>query len=385
MASLEKFTIAAIVNQLFQKDEYLVSHLLSDNYIKYSLNDINCLISPKAVKDYIDIANFSNSIYEMPDSIDFKRKEIYLWQQLYLLFNFKNVIFAKENNSKKNIENLLSKIKTDIGELSFVNFFNKEDFSLPALSLEKNVEKKFKDNFTDQDIDSSESNKSFEIETKSIAYLKNISTNILNEEEYAYSAIWEFWKNMFLINYAVYDLKSPYSYSGYYYTNYSLLLDDNKWETKKIHFNEMQTVLETPPFIDKAQQIKDKLKKFDEVSFKIQKLNIEQTQWFNPIMFKSQFWDIKNESISDGKLKGSIPSYIDEVIFVKEFKSSIKENLLKKSLKWVGEFFFGKIKEDYPKYFNELPEDDKGNIYLAAYLCKIVPKCPNPDPNLDFS
>ncbi len=64
-----------LINYKFERRGLLISHFLSDDYNIYSKNDIQSLAKPKEAKDFNAIADFSNCIYEMPDFLDYQKKE----------------------------------------------------------------------------------------------------------------------------------------------------------------------------------------------------------------------------------------------------------------------------------------------------------------------
>lgn len=132
------------------------------------------------------------------------------------------------------------------------------------------------------------------------------------------------------------------------------------------------------PYKDKQQAIADYTDEIEKFSFEYQKLYIDRT-WFEPQIFKARFWkrssNFSNDLVSDGKLSGIIPSYIQEVIFIKNFSKEIRTGLISEGLEWLGSWAYDKIHKDEPQ---------DNNYYLVAMVCKIVPVSHNPDSTLEW-
>jgi len=141
-----------------------------------------------------------------------------------------------------------------------------------------------------------------------------------------------------------------------------------------------------------------------DISFKVGKVRVERG-WFNQQFIESKYWKLHEQSpqtlngdmISDGNGKGLMPSIITELIIAKDvsldFKNSssaytdAKNSISAGGAVGIGPFVIGgnysydnqNVKSSYEWDGKKLTS--KG-IYIIGYKCHIVPKSPNPNPEI---
>ncbi|WP_223607130.1 hypothetical protein [Chryseobacterium sp. OSA05B] len=150
-------------------------------------------------------------------------------------------------------------------------------------------------------------------------------------------------------------------------------------------------------------QIKSDYTSMD-ISFKIGKVRVERG-WFNQQFIESKYWKLHEQSpqtlngdmISDGKGKGLMPSIITELIIAKDVSFNFKDSSsayteAKNSVSaggavGIGPFVIGgnysydnqNVKSSYEWEGKKLTST---GIYIIGYKCHIVPKSPNPNPEI---
>lgn len=163
----------------------------------------------------------------------------------------------------------------------------------------------------------------------------------------------------------------------------------------------------------------DKGSKIKSVSFEYNNISIVRS-WWKPEYFMSNYWKLSNSSsinvVSDGSIpnKGYIPAYISNVIVARNLKVIRKKKiffdqiaipiLMKTKLPNVFKDFviskFGSNSNnqnyerdvDISYTFEELMGEDRlieekytfNGVVVLAYICKRIPKSPNPDFSLKW-
>lgn len=140
------------------------------------------------------------------------------------------------------------------------------------------------------------------------------------------------------------------------------------------------------------------------ISFKVGKVRVERG-WFNQHFVESKYWKLHEQSpqalngdmISDGNGKGLMPAIITELIIAKDvsldFKSGssaytdVKNTISTGGAVGIGPFMFGgNYSYDNQNVKSNTEWEGKKlvskGIYIIGYKCHIVPKSPNPNPEI---
>ncbi|CAA7194672.1 hypothetical protein D1631_14670 [Chryseobacterium nematophagum] len=140
------------------------------------------------------------------------------------------------------------------------------------------------------------------------------------------------------------------------------------------------------------------------ISFKLGKVRVERG-WFSQQFIESKYWKLHEQSpqalngdiISDGKGKGLMPSIITELIIAKDVSldfannstafTDVKNSVNSGAAVGIGPFVFG---GSYSYDNQDVQSNAKWNgkkltsdgIYIIGYKCHVVPKSPNPNPEI---
>jgi hypothetical protein len=381
MEAIDKSLISCILENIFQPNDTFLCHLADATpYIIYSENDINNLLKPASSPQALNIlSDFSGIIHQMPKSKRFEMDDNLLWEEYSILF--KKVVLAQDKSDglkvgksipedmqdkyakyKEIREKVLSKL-TEYQE----NFrYNKSDdtwkkINMPLMLSEIDV-----------------LNKEWVSEGFKIEIEKNINSKV-HENTLTFSSLWALWTGKYCEFLSLNsDLKGAGSDFATFYTPFQNLLKIDTWQKAAFNHETIKNVLSSNPFLNQQKEIENYANDVEAYSFEYQRLNIERS-WFVPQIFEARFWkmsaNFSNEIVSDGKLSGTISSYIQEVIFIKNFSKEIRKNLIEEGLEWLGGLVYNKI-------YKEMPKDS--NFYLVAMDCKRVPLSPNPDNSLEW-
>ena len=140
------------------------------------------------------------------------------------------------------------------------------------------------------------------------------------------------------------------------------------------------------------------------ISFKLGKVRVERG-WFSQEFVESKYWKLHETSpqslngdiISDGKGKGLMPMIVTELIIARDVMLDFSENstaykaastkISSGAAVGIGPFVFG----GSHNYENQNSQTDakwsgkklkSDGIYIIGYKCHVVPKSPNPNPDI---
>ncbi len=205
-----------------------------------------------------------------------------------------------------------------------------------------------------------------------------------SKSNFSYSSLWSRWKTKAL-EADVAGFTGPFSRFGDFNADFSTLLNENNWKTTAVKYG-MLNHLKTMKISETNDDIKHLIANISSIKFKYQIIPIER-DWFSKEVFESDFWKwhtsynggvIARGEITNGTLTGSLPGYISTLYFLKDIEFRGRSNPVFDLLEWVGGMF------------SELPYEtfiptDKDEYFLAGFNATIVPLCPNPNPNLEFT
>ena len=379
MKDFARFIINASLEYELETNGYFFSHLFQDtNNLIFSKADIETLIdhtvSAAALNLYSD---FSNLIHQLPNSNKFHIGDNLLAEEYGFLLDAK--ILAKDKPTKK--ANNLPPLNEDI-------YKKYKDSSELFIAKIKDYNSSYIKNKTDSSWkENVMPNLLFEINNLKAQWenegkksdVEKILNSYYSESNLNFSSLWALWAGKFCEYISLNsDFKGVNSNFATFHLPFANLLESEKWETISYNHENINSIAYFLPFKEFTVNFQKYLKKVENVTFEYQKLRIERN-WLVPKIFEAEFWKFgdgfENIIISDGNLGGQIASYIEEVIFVKNICLETRKNLLETGLEWLGDWAYRKI--------NKTPINDE-NIYIVAFNCKKIPKCPNPDLSLDW-
>jgi len=199
--------------------------------------------------------------------------------------------------------------------------------------------------------------------------------------------VWKKWNERFIEDIHVLSDLDGRQFAAYQINNNLQSRDWSKFEDKDVR----GIANSIPPEIESIFRTND-VKKVKSISYEYLKVDIYRS-WFYPEIFEVDFWHLDEKSwlygdslISDGNLKGLCPSYITDVIFVRNINVEYKKSLLDKiiaeldaGLILIGAPLNWLLNKISPKKESEEVQaknatDEKN--YLFAFLCKKTPQSP---------
>ncbi|MVM40313.1 hypothetical protein GO730_26120 [Spirosoma sp. HMF3257] len=380
LGELDKLLISSILENEFRSDNSFLSYLTgSTPFGIFSKGDIMNLANPRSSVQALNAtSDFSNLIHQIPGGNIYRIGGNLIWEEYNLLLNKVLLAEDRENGKKvssempgdlqikysyyKEIREELFKAITDYSAGVLANKGDKVWQNTMSQRIEELQKKWMQEGYKD------------EIDT----YIdKKIISNTLT-----FSSLWALWKGKFSEFLSINaDLKKTGSGFATFYTPFNDILIDSKWQLVEFNHETVNAILPSIPFKDRKDDIAYYMRYTENVKFDFIKLNIDRS-WLVSQIFEAKFWkmipDFEYEIVSDGKCSGTIPAYIQEVIFVKNYSRQERKSLIQEGLEWFGEPFFKIL------YGKEETTSQNNEYYLMAMVCNIVPKCPNPDSNLKW-
>jgi|GEM_PF-5513717 len=309
-------------------------------------------------------ASFSHLIHQMPKGKTFEyNSNNLMWDAYQDLFRFAetkdkkfegtNLKLSENFHQKEKHYNIFKKNKKEL-ERELINALNEpgEDF----LKI-KEIKQRIKENLIQWKINGFKN----EID---LAYNKQLAEANLNNIRQ-----WNIWKERAEeADFA--DVNDANLVYGYFNARLDTLLENNKWS--KIIFKQSFLNELIGNRIDGDISIRPFIENIDRLRFDYQIININRP-WFNPAVFSTGFWqwdeNYTGGKLSNGDFEGIFPSYITDIIFIKNVSYTTLSNSLWSALEWIGGFF------------TELPtipflSHKKNEIFLVAFKCTKVPDCP---------
>ncbi|QDK80435.1 hypothetical protein EXU85_18220 [Spirosoma sp. KCTC 42546] len=389
MEEIDRTLIACILETIYQSDDTFLSHLIGPTPFEvYDKKHIADLINPAATIGTLNrTSDFSRLIHQIPTRKIFEIHDSLMWENYSLLFN--KAILAKDkeggkkvgecmpDNLKKKYEEFYKPIRNELYDQ--LTAYNK------AYSENKD-DKIWKQEFMPKLISAIEEtqrkwiNEGFKIEIEEFIDTQ-IADNVLS-----YSSLWSKWKGKFSEFLSLNaDLKSAGSCFATFYVDFDELNQEEKWQKKSFTHDSITSVLLKNPFDEMTEDLTNYAKDVELFEISYIRLNIERI-WLIPQVFESRFWkmspNFSDEIVSGEKFTGTIPTYIKDVIFIKRLSKQIRKSFIEDALEGLGkplEWVFNKFSKKQST--NKVDE----NFYLAAMNCKLITKCPNPDPNLNWT
>ncbi len=384
MEPIDKLLISCILESLYQSDNTFVSHLIgSTPYQTYSIVDINNFLNPTISVDALNAtSDFSKLIHQMPRGKVFNPRNDLLSDE-YSLF-LKTVALADDAPSGKNIH-------TDMPPEMQQHYTKYKEFREDLFNEITDYNDKLKDNKNDEAwnkdtkplllgiIESHHKQwdqDGFKNEIETYIDKKIVNYNL------TFSSLWALWRGKFIESLSTKsDFKGPGSSYAAFYTDFSKITDEKNWQKSFDNHDTITKHLDNNPIKTKAAEVAQYASTIENFGFSYLKLDIERS-WFVPKVFESRFWVLSHafegETVSDGQLGGNIPCYITNWILIKDFSKEIRKGILELGLGCFGAPLF--------KLLNRKTTPTKDDCYyLAAVICKTIPKCPNPDKNLKWS
>lgn len=374
----DKLLIATIIEFEIQSNDSFLSHLTNSvPFGVFSIDDIKNLIGPTlTVQSLNATSDFSNLIHQIPRSSIFSCSNSLLWERYNLFLT--EVMLAENNDMGKGIHSEM----TEEQQVKYSRYKEIREELFTALTDYS------KSTLSDNPDDVLKTNMKEKI---NILQKKWVEEGFKNEiEEYidskivnntlTFSSLWALWKGKFSEFLSINsDLKGGGSQFATFYAPFRNMLNNAQWQRFDFTHDSIQTIIQAIPFKNRRDEIIQYTRQIENIGFEFIKLPIERS-WFITQIFEARFWkmspNFEDEIVSDGNLSGTIPSYIQEVIFIKHFTKQERKGLILAGLEWIGGFVYDKI-------YKKEPLDEM--FYLVAMGCKSIPKCPNPDPNLLWS
>lgn len=374
----DKLLIATIVEHKFQSNDSFLSYLTdSVPFGVFSIDDIKNLIGPTSTVQSLNAtSDFSNLIHQIPRSSIFNYDNSLLWERYNLLLT--EVVLAKNNDIGK-------KVHTEMTEEQQIKYSRYKEIREELFIALTDYSKSTLTNNPDDLLKTTMKEKIDILQRKWVEEgFKNeieayIDSKVI-DNTLTFSSLWALWRGKFSEFLSISsDLKGADSQFATFYVPFKNMQNDAQWQRLDFTHDSIQTIIPVIPFKNRRDEIIQYTKQIENIGFEFIKLSVERS-WFISQIFEAKFWKIssnfEDEIVSDGNLSGTISSYIQEVIFIKHFTKKERKGLILAGLEWIGELAYDKI-------YKKEPLDEM--FYLVAMGCKIVPKCPNPDPNLFWS
>lgn len=316
--------------------------------------------------DNKEFASFSDIVHQMPTSDKFEMKDDLLWDKYQNLFikaipksqPFHKIIDLPDDpafESKEKKYKTYQK-KADDLEQKFINAANnganKEALDIIKDDLKENLIKWKKEG--------------------SKGEIDHIYSQYLAKEDFSNTTLWNSWKNKaaeadFFIGI---DTKNIF---GSYELNFSGLKNGGWQSIPSVRRKALKELLHHKASINDSIAINDLIKDINEVTFKYCLVNIRRN-WFDTDVFESNGWkwhpNYNGKSLSNGKLLGEIPSYITDLIFIKDIRFRKRfNNSLFYFLDWVSSLVFKSSMQTFI-------HNNKDEQFLAGFVCEKVPPCP---------
>lgn len=378
MEELDKLLIACILEKSSSSDGDFLSHLVGNiKYPIFSTNDINAFMNPTSTPETLNsLADFSDLIHRIPRNNIFNYDNSLLWERYNLFLT--EVVLAIDTNTGKGVHSEMSEeLQVKYNQYKAIReelFTALTDYSKSKLSA--NSDDVLRTNMKEK-IDILQKKwiqEGFKNEIEAYINAKIVGNTL------TFSSLWALWRGKFSEFLSVKSaLKGAGSQFATFYAPLKDMLNEVQWQQVDFTHDTIQTIIPAIPFENRKDEIIQYTKQIENIGFEFIKLPIERS-WFVTQIFEARFWkmspNFEDEIVSDGNLGGTIPSYIQEIIFIRHFTKQNRKGLILAGLEWIGGLVYDKI-------YKKEPLDEM--FYLVAMGCKTVPKCPNPDPNLSWS
>lgn len=360
-----------LINRLIDKnwsDENCIFSFNIDRKKEYSKIDIENLANEEG-KAY---SSFSDLVHQMPKSKIFEISSNLLWKEYEKIFYCTTIakqknVFVSNNELSVNVQ--------------WIKKYTKYENEYRA--IEENYLKALENNKSQDYINvlrkRLRNKKKYWFEKGYKTLIEEKRNQLDAEGGFSFASQWSKWKSASEKSWFA-DVKGPNSVTGSYTANFKSIIDNN-WQEISFSHKQLCAVLNGCMIKENHQGIKQLVKAVDKIKFKYIKVFIERN-WFKKDIFTSGFWDWKKsyngQWLSDGKLDGSLPSHIKEVIFLKDISFRERSGAVLDLLEWVGGGF---------NELNYVPfiESKEEGVFLTVFNCEKTPKCPLPDTKLIFN
>jgi len=344
---------------LFKDEQKFISFNVKDKII-YNSREIQTI----SEANNHEFANFSNLVHQMPRSEIFENGGKLLWKEYQNLFYTAIPKWQKFRKTIKIVADKTFKLKEkrykvfrDIEatlETKFVEALNENQSEATLQQLKKQL----KNNLIEWKVNGHKDE------------IDHLYNQHLANSNYNCATLWNDLKDKALeADLAGYS--GPKSTFGDFQIDFSPL-KSRRWRSHVVRHKAIRKLLESNYVISENEYTKKLIYNIDKIKFDYAIVNIKRS-WFHPSVFDSNClqWhpNYKGALLSDGNLNGKLPSYITDLVFIKNIEYRKRSNFMLDLLEWIGGFLTElKMGSFIHNYSNEQ--------FLIGLLYKKVPHCP---------